>query len=455
MITRQEGTLWWHSHSSYLRATIHGAIIIRPRYGRSYPFPKPYREVPIVFGEWWNANVVDVVDEATASGGIPNISNAFTINGQPGDMYPCSSNSTYKLNVRHGKRYLLRIVNAAMQSILFFKIANHNMTVVAVDASYVDPYCTDVVVVAPGQTTDLLLVADQRPGSYYMAARPYQGSKQIILNNSTTTGIILYENTPSSKPIMPTLPDTNDNSTANAFLSNLTSLMSAPFWTPVPEAVDERMFITIGVGLVQCGRKMNNASCVATFGQRFAANMNNVSFQAPTKLSMLEAFFNKVEGIYTTDFPLQPPLKFDYTNPNNSMDRSLLMTTKATKAIKVKYNAIVEIVFQDTSIGSVENHPMHLHGFDFHILAQGDGNYNPFKDHMKFNLINPQIRNTVAVPVGGWAVIRFRANNPGVWFIHCHVEVHLPWGLAGAIIVENGPTPSTSLPPPPFDLPKC
>lgn len=49
-ITGQEGTLWWHAHSSWLRATVHGALIIRPKSGHSYPFPKPHKEVPILFG---------------------------------------------------------------------------------------------------------------------------------------------------------------------------------------------------------------------------------------------------------------------------------------------------------------------------------------------------------------------------------------------------------------------
>ncbi|KAG5606779.1 hypothetical protein H5410_028271 [Solanum commersonii] len=183
--------------------------------------------------------------------------------------------------------------------------------------------------------------------------------------------------------------------------------------------------------------------------------MNNASFQLPTKMSMLEAFFNNVKGIYTTDFPNQPPLKFDYTNPNNSFNPSIIMTTKSTTVKKLKYNATVEIVMQNTALIGVENHPIHLHGFNFHVLAQGFGNYNPTIDKKKFNLFNPQERNTIAVPVGGWAVVRFRANNPGVWLMHCHLDVHLPWGLATAFVVENGPTPSTKLPPPPQYLPKC
>lgn len=50
-ITRQEGTLWWHAHVQWLRATVYGALVIRPRSGRSYPFPKPHREFPILLGE--------------------------------------------------------------------------------------------------------------------------------------------------------------------------------------------------------------------------------------------------------------------------------------------------------------------------------------------------------------------------------------------------------------------
>ena len=41
----------------------------------------------------------------------------------------------------------------------------------------------------------------------------------------------------------------------------------------------------------------------------------------------------------------------------------------------------------------------------------------------------------------------------GLWFVHCHVEDHLMWGLSMAFEVENGPTPETMLPPPPPDLP--
>jgi laccase len=54
-VAGQEGTLWWHAHSSWLRATVHGALLIRPRAGVAYPFndgEPPAREIPIILGTY-------------------------------------------------------------------------------------------------------------------------------------------------------------------------------------------------------------------------------------------------------------------------------------------------------------------------------------------------------------------------------------------------------------------
>ncbi|GMP50966.1 hypothetical protein CsSME_00017374 [Camellia sinensis var. sinensis] len=326
------------------------------------------------------------------------------------------------------------------------------MTVVAIDATYTTPMVTDFIVIAPGQTTDILLKTDQPPASYYMAAHTYVSSQGVPDTTTSTTGIIVYENSTSSTPQMPILPAYNDTQSAYKFSTNLTALVNAPHWVPVPLNVDEHMFVTISLGLVPC--EVNN-TCAGPLSQRLAASMNNASFQFPTNLSMLQAFFNNVDGIYTTDFPDQPPLVFNYTDTNNNFNTTIIMTSKSTKAKKLKFNSTVEIVLQNTASLGFENHPMHLHGFNFHVLAQGFGNYDPVNDPKNFNLVNPQARNTIGVPTGGWAALRFQANNPGVWLMHCHMDVHLPWGLSMAFVVENGPTSSTSLPPPPADLPQC
>ena len=49
-LTEEEGTVWWHAHSDWTRATVHGAFVIHPANGTTFPFPTPYKEIPIILG---------------------------------------------------------------------------------------------------------------------------------------------------------------------------------------------------------------------------------------------------------------------------------------------------------------------------------------------------------------------------------------------------------------------
>ncbi|RZB73046.1 laccase-12-like [Glycine soja] len=460
----QEGTLWWHAHSSWLRATVYGALIIRPREGEPYPFPKPKHETPILLGEWWDANPIDVVRQATRTGGAPNVSDAYTINGQPGDLYKCSSKDTTIVPIHSGETNLLRVINAALNQPLFFTVANHKLTVVGADASYLKPFTTKVLMLGPGQTTDVLITGDQPPSPYYMAARAYQSAQNAAFDNTTTTAILEYKSPHHSnhshhhskgalkkktKPIMPSLPAYNDTNTVTAFSKSFRS----PRKVEVPDEIDQSLFFTVGLGINKCPKNFGPKRCQGPInGTRFTASMNNVSFVLPNNVSILQAHHLGIPGVFTTDFPGKPPVKFDYTG---NVSRSLWQPVPGTKAHKLKFGSRVQIVLQDTSIVTPENHPIHLHGYDFYIVAEGFGNFDAKKDTAKFNLVDPPLRNTVAVPVNGWAVIRFVADNPGAWLLHCHLDVHIGWGLATVLLVENGVGKLQSIEPPPLDLPLC
>ncbi|CAN6360645.1 unnamed protein product [Urochloa humidicola] len=458
-VTEQEGTLWWHAHISLLRATVYGALVLRPRGGAAgYPFPKPHREETVLLGEWWNANVHDLDDMAVLTGNPPRNADAYTINGKPGDFYNCSNaNQTYKFQVRRNETYLLRIINAALNTPMFFKVANHSFTVVGADAVYTTPYATDVVVIAPGQTVDALMVAGAAAGRYYMAASPYDSAIPAgpAFSMTIATAVVEYADAAgTTPPVLPARPAYNDTDTAFRFLSNLTALV-LPGKPTVPLSVDTRMFVTVGLGNSDCQPEQLLCNTTGTRARIFSASMNNASFVLPGSVSMLQAHYgNASAGVYTRDFPDVPPVIFDYT-ADASDTTELKYTTKSTKVRTLRYNETVEMVLQNTRLIAKESHPMHLHGFNFFILAQGFGNYDEATAMPQFNLVNPQERNTVAVPTGGWAVIRFVANNPGMWFMHCHFDAHLDLGLAMVFEVQDGPTAETSVPPPPSDLPQC
>ncbi|OAY85730.1 Laccase-3 [Ananas comosus] len=406
-IQKQEGTLWWHAHNSWLRATVHGAIVIRPKEGTTYPFPKPQREFPVII-------------------------------------------ETTILPVAAGETNLLRFVNAAMENEHFISIAGHSMTVVGIDAAYTKPYTTPYLMLAPGQTTDVLVTTNQPPGRYYLAAHVYESGRGIPFDNTTTTAILEYKSgacgAGGPPPRLPVLPAFNDTPAKTAFVAGLRSL--GPVDLPGP--VDEHLFFTVGLGLFNCPR---SKPCGGPNGTRFGASMNNISFTQPRTVSILQADYFGIPGVFTSDFPPVPPIPFDYTA--NNISRSLQQPVRGTKVYRLKFGSVVQLVMQGTNIFVGEEHPMHIHGYQFYVLATGFGNYDPVRDPAKFNLVDPPMRNTVGVPVSGWAVIRFRADNPGIWFVHCHIDSHLTWGLAMAFQVENGVGLLESVLPPPVDLPIC
>lgn len=319
----------------------------------------------------------------------------------------------YKLRVKPGRTYMLRIINAALDDELFFSIADHNLTVVEADAVYVKPFKTSIVLVTPGQTTNVLLkTKSRRPNTtFLMGARPY-ATGPAPFDNTTTSGILEYEDQlPLSKlPLLkPSLPKFNDTAFATKFNKKLRSLASPEFPANVPQKVDRKFFFTVGLGLNPCTSPNN--TCQGPNNTMFAASINNVSFVMPTTALLQAHFLNQSKGVYTTDFPANPPFKFNYTgNPPSN-----IMVASGTKAVVLAFNATVEVVLQDTSIIGAESHPLHLLGFNFFVVGQGFGNFDPNKDPARFNLVDPAERNTVGVPSGGWVAIRFLADNPGAF----------------------------------------
>ncbi|KAJ6687338.1 MULTI-COPPER OXIDASE [Salix koriyanagi] len=379
-VTDQRGTLLWHAHYAWQRASVYGALIIYPRI--PYPFSRPISaEIPIVFGEWWNGDPDEVEKRMMLTGAGPNSSDAYTMNGLPGPLYPCSNQAR--------------------------------------------PYLTSV----------------------------------FPFNNSTTIGFFRYKNakTRTGKPPVDlsslklhNLPAMEDNAFATKFSDKIKSLASPQYPCNVPQTIDKRVITTISLNLQDCPE---NKTCSGYKGKSFFASMNNQSFVRPS-ISILESYYkNLTTKSFSADFPEKPPNSFDYTGGDPLTQN--MNTEFGTKLIVVPYGTNVEIVLQDTSFLNLENHPIHVHGHNFFIVGSGFGNFNEAKDPKRYNLVDPPERNTVAVPGGGWAAIRIKADNPGVWFIHCHLEQHTSWGLATGFIVQNGQGPSQSMLPPPQDLPPC
>lgn len=91
-------------------------------------------------------------------------------------------------------------------------------------------------------------------------------------------------------------------------------------------------------------------------------------------------------------------------------------------------------------------HPFHLHGNDVFVLQTyasdyGWGSYNPFEMEEPpggiLDLSRAVRRDTWFVPRRGYIIVRLRADNVGLWMLHCHVLWHQGSGMAMGIEVGS------------------
>lgn len=96
----------------------------------------------------------------------------------------------------------------------------------------------------------------------------------------------------------------------------------------------------------------------------------------------------------------------------------------------IKYNDVVEIVVNNLNSNL---HPWHLHGHQFQVLERPPPNGGSWPGYSNYSQ-TPLKRDTVMVQPRSYVVIRFRANNPGIWSLHCHIEFHVLSGFIATII---------------------
>lgn len=162
------------------------------------------------------------------------------------------------------------------------------------------------------------------------------------------------------------------------------------------------------------------------------------------------------------------PKTFEEAIAGNECDCIGEQTCHCSSRTQISPGKVIQFVVYNMGKGAgVQGtaHPVHLHGHHFYVIKVGYPEYysnNSFaknnkdllckEDDSEFcnnivwtssankygninnaNLINPIRKDTILVPVGGYAVIRFYSNNVGYWFFHCHIEVHATEGMATLI----------------------
>ena len=99
---------------------------------------------------------------------------------------------------------------------------------------------------------------------------------------------------------------------------------------------------------------------------------------------------------------------------SGTTDASALLP--AGSVYTLERNKVVEVTIPGGVAGAP--HPFHLHGHTFWVVRSAGST--------DYNWDDPILRDVVSTGVTGDQVtFRFTTDNPGPWFLHCHIDWHL------------------------------
>ncbi|CAA3000244.1 laccase-14-like, partial [Olea europaea subsp. europaea] len=106
-----------------------------------------------------------------------------------------------------------------------------------------------------------------------------------------------------------------------------------------------------------------------------------------------------IRNVFGDDFPSDPPFTYNYTA--QFVPPALWRPRNGTEVRVLDYNSTMEIIFQGTNTVAGIDHPMHLHGQSFYVVGWGFGNFDRDRNPLNYNLVDPPLMNTIAVPING------------------------------------------------------
>ncbi|KAH8824577.1 laccase [Flagelloscypha sp. PMI_526] len=372
----QAGTFWYHSHleSQYIDG-LKGALVI---YDSDDPHKSRYdiddANTVITLSDWYHLPT-SVIEETYLHGGSGNpepVPDSGLINGvgryNGGPAIPWA-----RINVQAGKRYRFRLINIAGYSHFTFGIQGHRLTIIEVDGISHQPLTVDQLNIFTAQRYSVVLNANQPVGNYWIDAPMtlQHSSENSNLDTENVHAVLHYAGASNADP-----SGSPPGPTGTLLQEYQLRPLDPPDVSGTPDHVFDLEFERENSG-------------------------NNVWWQ--------------INGI-KYEAPIIPTL-------NNIMFNAATQSTgwgAAEHTLFINQGDLIEVILHGSANGHV--HPFHLHGHAFSVVQSQQGPRNE---------VNPPQRDVVGVGSGGGNVVfRFRADNPGPWFLHCHIDWHLVAGLA-------------------------
>jgi len=385
----QTGTFWIHGHfdGQYVDG-LRAPVIIHPAEPRTDNVTWD-EEFTVILSDWYHKQHLDMLENEfltwtnpTGAEPVPESALIYVMHNNTymhtnADLSAGTvTNDNAVLPFQPGKKYRIRMINMSALSMFHILMQNHTMRIIEADGIEIEPHEVDVLPIAVAQRYSVLVEAKNETNSNF-AFMAYQDPDmydlipdELILNN--TLQIQYAESNAAAEPVeVGEWGDMND----------------VDFVPIVREASAEAdVDYTLNVWFDTFDDGTNRAA------------FNNITYRKPGVPSIITAL----------------------TMGNNSKLPEVYGTQSHSLIIDHLQNVQLTVINWDAG-----NHPFHLHGHTFQVVSRSydvgsnDTEVNP---PVVEGLENPSRRDTITIPSGGSVTLRFRADNPGVWFFHCHVS---------------------------------
>ncbi|KAK7519520.1 putative multicopper oxidase, type 1 [Phyllosticta citriasiana] len=413
----QSGTYWYHAHMGMQTADgLYGPLIVHSPLERSLQ-KLDYASDQILMIQDYYYDLSSALLPKYLSPGRENVEpvpDGGLINGR--NIRDCSTlqdrscdNSTAELatlDLEKDKAHRIRVIHVGAFAEFHIQLDEHQFAVTEVDGTDVLPTFYHRLNIHPGQRYSIVVSANATDrDAFWLRAKMVTACfkeenpslvdevKAVVRYSSRNEKQLL--DTPSSK-------DWTDALDVTCLDMNTTGLQPVA-QIPVPDVADSQIYLRANfeIGAWRLSRGF----------------FNNSSFRSKLTTPTLHRM---VDGISSQNASFALPDQLPQSGINS-----------------VAFDPVTEFVYQTTGIRVIDilvsnfddgNHPLHLHGHKFFVLASGHG-YPPADLHSSLNMFNPLRRDTASVEGFGWILLRVVLDNPGIHAFHCHLSFHQEVGM--------------------------
>jgi FtsP/CotA-like multicopper oxidase with cupredoxin domain len=482
-ISQPSGTYWYHGHVGMQRSMgMFGAFIIKRKPVPDSPDPEEHVLVLQDFNHDWDSEMVYFKMEYGMFRGIKKHGNTRShdngqfslfpfhsglINGRgrfrdPDKNYAHNNAPLAVFKVKKGNSYRFRVIAAGLLYPFRLSVDGHELIAVATDGFDVDPVPVESIIINPGERYDYMLEANQAAKNYLI--------RSVTLEVGVTH---MAEATLNYEGVDASLEPTTSRRVCTA--GKPCKVLNCPFkYFPKGSNI-------ICISVDQLRGKYGDAP------KADSSNYKQFFFNFAFPTSKQGWTPSSVNGRAFIHPPVSALSQMDEVkwgcDPKECGEEKVC---SCLYHVDIGFGDTVQMVFLNMGSGKGWGHPIHLHGHSFYVVKQGFARYNTttgkiIGDNLDvdchgnldrdkslcnsatwadstwvgdsipgINLKRPPLKDTIIVPSSSYAVVRFKADNPGLWIMHCHIEMHNANGMS--MLIREA---KDRIPKPPKNFPTC